>query len=93
MDIKLSIDTAGIDRAQKWLTQLQGQMPYAASRALNDTAKQAAAALNASTPKYFDRPTRFTQNGYSVSTYSNKRNLEAVVSPRPSWMSFLFRKI
>ena len=89
MDIKLSIDTAGIDRAQRWLTQLQGQMPYAASRALNDTAKKAAAALNASTTKHFDRPTRFTQNAYRVSSFSNKRNLEAVISPRPIQARYL----
>lgn len=89
MTLSISFDSSGINKAQKWLAGIQGQLPFAASRALNDTAKKAAADLNASTPKFFDRPTRFTQNAYSVSTYSNKRNLEAVISPRPIQARYL----
>lgn len=87
--INISFDSSGIDKAQRWVAEIQGQLPYAASRALNDVAKQAAAALNASTTKHFDRPTRFTQNAYSVSTYSTKRNLEAVISPKPIQARYL----
>ena len=89
MSLKLSMDASGIDKAQKWLAGLQNQLPYAASRALNDVAKVAAADLNKSTTTYFDRPTRFTQNAYSVSSYSTKKNLEAVVSPRPIQSRYL----
>lgn len=89
MDIKLSIDSSGINKAQKWLAEIQGQLPYAASRALNDVAKRAAADLNASTPKYFDRPTAFTRNSYRVSSFSNKRNLVAEIAPRPIQARYL----
>ena len=91
--LNISFDSSGIDKAQRWVAEIQGQLPYAASRALNDTAKQAAAALNASTTKHFDRPTRFTQNAYSVSSYSNKRNLEAVISPKPIQSRYLLPSI
>jgi hypothetical protein len=93
MDIKISIDASGINKAQSWLTQLQGQMPYAASRALNDSAKQAATALNQSTNQYFDRPTRFTQSGYRVSSFSNKKNLEAELRPKPIQERYLLPSI
>lgn len=83
MDLKLSIDASGVSKVGAWLADLQGQLPYAASRALNDCAKKAAADINASTTQYFDRPTSFTQNAYRVSTFSNKRSLEAVISPKP----------
>jgi hypothetical protein len=82
MDIKLSIDATGINKAQSWLAQVEKQLPYAASRALNDSAKKAAASLNQSTNQFFDRPTRFTQNSYSVSSFSNKANLTAELSPK-----------
>jgi hypothetical protein len=87
--INLSIDASGINKAQSWLTQLQGQMPYAASRALNDSAKKAVEALNQSTNQYFDRPTRFTQSGYRVSSFSNKANLTAELNPKPIQARYL----
>jgi hypothetical protein len=82
--IQLSIDTSGISKAQAWLAQIQGQMPYAASRALNDAAKKVTDDLNKSTSQYFDRPTRFTQNAYRVSSRSSKTNLVAEV--RLPWL-------
>lgn len=87
--LKLSIDASGIKKAERWLADLKGQLPYAASRALNDSAKKAAADLNASTTRYFDRPTRFTQTAYSVTTFSNKRSLFAEISPKPIQESYL----
>ena len=89
MNIKIDVDASGINKAQSWLTQLQGQMPYAASRALNDSAKKAAESLNASTTQYFDRPTPFTRNAYRVSSFSNKRTLEAVLAPKPIQARYL----
>jgi hypothetical protein len=87
--INLSIDASGINKAQSWLAEVKGQLPFAASRALNDSAKQAASALNQSTNQYFDRPTRFTQTAYRVSSFSNKRSLEAVLSPKPIQARYL----
>ena len=91
--IQISIDASGINKAQAWLAQIQGQMPYAASRALNDAAKQVAADLNKSTDRYFDRPTRFTQNAYRVSMRSSKSNLAAEVRPKPIQERYLLPSI
>jgi len=91
--IQISIDASGINKAQAWLAQIQGQMPYAASRALNDAAKQVADDLNKSTNRYFDRPTRFTQNAYRVSSRSNKANLVAEVRPKPIQERYLLPSI
>ena len=91
--IQISIDASGINKAQAWLAQIQGQMPYAASRALNDAAKQVADDLNKSTNRYFDRPTRFTQNAYRVSSRSNKANLVAEVRPKSIQERYLLPSI
>jgi len=91
--IQISIDASGINRAQAWLAQIQGQMPYAASRALNDAAKQVADDLNKSTNRYFDRPTRFTQNAYRVSSRSSKTNLVAEVRPKSIQERYLLPSI
>lgn len=91
--IQISIDASGINKAQAWLAQIQGQMPYAASRALNDAAKKVAEDLNKSTSQYFDRPTRFTQNAYRVSSRSNKANLVAEVRPKSIQERYLLPSI
>lgn len=91
--INLSIDASGINKAQAWLAQIQGQMPYAASRALNDVAKQVAQDLNKSTSRYFDRPTRFTQNAYRVSSRSTKANLTAEIRPKSIQERYLLPSI
>ena len=91
--IQISVDMSGINKAQAWLAQIQGQMPYAASRALNDAAKQVATDLNKSTSQYFDRPTRFTQNAYHVSMRSSKANLVAEVRPKPIQERYLLPSI
>ena len=91
--ITLTVDTSGLNKAQAWLAQIQGQMPYATSRALNGAADQLAIDLNKSTDKYFDRPTRFTQNAYRVSSRSTKTNLVAEVRPKPIQESYLLPSI
>ena len=91
--IQISVDMSGINKAQAWLAQIQGQMPYAASRALNDAAKKVAEDLNESTSQYFDRPTRFTQNAYRVSSRSSKANLVAEVRPKPIQERYLLPSI
>ena len=94
--IQITVDMSGINKAQAWLAQIQGQMPYAASRALNDAAKQVATDLNKSTLQYFDKggpPTKFTQNAYRVSMRSNKANLVAEVRPKPIQERYLLPSI
>ena len=91
--IQITVDMSGINKAQAWLAQIQGQMPFAASRALNDAAKQVATDLNKSTSRYFDRPTRFTQNAYHVSVRSSKANLVAEVRPKPIQERYLLPSI
>ena len=91
--IQITVDTSGINKAQAWLAQIRGQMPYAASRALNDAAKRVAQDLNKSTNQYFDKPTRFTQNAYRVSMRSNKANLVAEVRPKPIQERYLLPSI
>jgi hypothetical protein len=93
MELRLSIDSKGINKASAWLAKVEKQLPFAASRALNDSAKKAAAALNQSTNQYFDRPTRFTQSGYRVSSFSNKKTLEAQLRPKPIQERYLLPSI
>lgn len=78
---------------QAFLLKIPNQMPYVASRTLNDAAKQVATDLNKSTTRYFDRPTRFTQNAYRVSSRSTKTNLTAEISPKPIQERYLLPSI
>ena len=89
MNIQVGIDAKDLSKAVLWLASIQGQLPYATSRALNDAAKEAVKGLNTSTGKYFDRPTAFTSRGYTVTGYSNKNNLEATLNLRPVQAAYL----
>ncbi len=91
--IRLDIDSSGINKAQAWLAQIKSQMPFAASRALNEVAKHGVIDLNKSTNKYFDRPTQFTQRAYKVSRFSNKRNLTAELAPQQIQERYLLPSI
>ena len=91
--IRLDIDSSGLSKAQAWLAGVQNQMPFAASRALNEVAKGAAKDLNQSTNKYFDRPTKFTQRAYRVSRFSNKRDLTAELAPQQIQERYLLPSI
>ena len=91
--IHLDINNSGLNKAQAWLAGVQNQMPFAASRALNEVAKGAAKDLNQSTNKYFDRPTKFTQRAYRVSRFSNKRDLTAELAPQQIQERYLLPSI
>ena len=91
--IRLDIDSSGLSKAQAWLAGVQNQMPFAASRALNEVAKGAAKDLNRSTTQYFDRPTQFTQRAYRVSRFSNKRDLTAELAPQQIQERYLLPSI
>jgi hypothetical protein len=40
--VRIEVDTREVSKLSAWVAGLQNQLPYAASRALNDTASQAA---------------------------------------------------
>ena len=72
IDIKITADT---ERLQRKLNNLiNAQMPYATSRAINETLKTMEIYNKDLMAKAFDRPTRFTLNAFYVQ-YSNKRTL------------------
>lgn len=54
------------------------QVPFAAARALNDTAQVAANAVRKEMPRIFDRPTPFTKNAIGVER-ATKQRLQARV--------------
>jgi hypothetical protein len=75
----ISIDlTSDLGKAEAWSAALLKQLPFATSKALNDTAFDARTSLSGATRQYFDRPTSFTQKGFGVER-SSKRNLEVIV--------------
>jgi len=88
--ISFRIDDAALRRQ---LTNLEvAQLPFAASRALNDTAYDALRHIQDRMEVVFDRPTRFTKNALMV-WRSTKTNLEAQVKERPSVGSRHYLKV
>lgn len=68
-----------LHKITKHLSDLQKkQIPYAASQAINDTAKAAQSAVQAQAEQKLDRPTRQTVNAFRVK-YANKQKLEGAV--------------
>lgn len=91
--IRIEVDTRGLSKMSAWVAGLQNQLPYAASRALNDTARQAAADLNRSTTRYFQRPVAMTQRAYGVSRWSRKTDLSAELNLKPIQARYLLPSI
>lgn len=75
--IKVEIRNLEIVKAN--LAGMGRQLAYAASRALNATARKVADAMPAEIEQSIDRPTPFTKRGVRVLRYANKANLEATV--------------
>lgn len=71
---------------------LYKQIPYAVSRALNDTAKDVQAELVRLLPRYLDRPTPFTEKAFAV-RFSNKSHLVATIFIKPIQERYLRRQI
>lgn len=65
------------------------QLPFAISRALNDTGDAVAKRLNDETLVAFDRPTPFTQRAFAVLRRSDKQTLAVVVGARPIQAEYL----
>lgn len=75
--IKVEIRNLEIVKAN--IAGMGRQLAYAASRALNATAKRVADAMPAEIERSIDRPTPFTRRGVRVLRWSNKGSLQAVV--------------
>lgn len=72
----ITVDSKAFDQAMKLL--VQKQMPFAASKAINDTAKDAQNAVRAQMQKKLDRPTPFTLNATGVKR-ATKTRLKATI--------------
>ena len=78
INMTLSVES-NIKEVAQYLNHIQlRQLPFATSKALNDTAWQARAALMAQAPKKMDRPTPFTVKDFRVKR-ATKRDLDAIV--------------
>lgn len=62
----ISVKLEGFDQLRRQFGQFERQLPFAAARALTETARKARAAVTASLPQVLDRPTPFTMNAFTV---------------------------
>ncbi|AQS88259.1 hypothetical protein AA101099_1786 [Neoasaia chiangmaiensis NBRC 101099] len=83
--LSIKLDTSAI---RKQISDLQKQIPFATSLALNDLAFQAMRAENDAMSRIFDNPRPFTQNSSRVRKAS-KRNLIAIVSLKDAQAKYL----
>jgi hypothetical protein len=81
--MQIKVEIRGADAVKAHLSGMGRQVAYAASRALNATAKKVAAAMPGEMDKELDRPTQFTRRGVRVIRYSNKGSLTAIVGFAP----------
>ncbi|MFM0192409.1 hypothetical protein PQQ65_04905 [Paraburkholderia strydomiana] len=72
----ITLNRTGLDAAID--DNINRQLPFIVSKALNDTAKNARDALRTAMPQYFDRPTPYTMNSVRI-TYATKARLAATV--------------
>jgi hypothetical protein len=78
--------------AMRYLANVQKQAQFAASRALNATAKAVQKAEEEEVGRVFDRPVPFTRRAFAVA-YSTKQNLTAAVSIKPAQARYLAHQI
>ena len=77
--MKIHVEVHGLEAAKAHLVGMGKQVAYAASKAINATAKAVADAMPAELEQALDRPTMFTKRGVRVLRYANKAKLEATV--------------
>lgn len=80
--INATVTTKGLDRLQAFAAQATNQLPFAASVALNQTARDVQLALKGQVSQSFTNPTAFTRNAFIYSK-STKARLIAEVTRRP----------
>jgi hypothetical protein len=90
MTIKTTVDTKA---ASDMLAKVQKQLPYAMRRAVNETARQAAADVNRAMPSVFTHANAFTLNAVGVATSATKTNLFATVAIKPLQSKYLWPEI
>ena len=81
--MKITVAVRGLDAAKAYIAGAGRQVAYAASRALNATAKKIVEAMPGEMDQDLDRPTPFTRRGVRVLKYANKSTLTAVVGFAP----------
>lgn len=85
----ITLRMEGFEKARAHISGLSKQVAFAASKALNETAKAIAAAMPEEIEKTFDKPTPFTKRGVGVLKYANKANLEVTVGFRPAQARYM----
>ncbi len=80
--ISFDVSTKGLDSTQRFLAEFKGQLPFATSLALNQTARDVQLAYKAQTATSFVSPTAFTRNAFRYDQ-STKASLVAQVYPSP----------
>jgi hypothetical protein len=78
--INITTDLSGLTKAQRFVGAYKNQLPFAASVALNNTARQVQQAYKAETSRSFVKPVAFTRNAFRYDK-SSKRDLLATVYP------------
>lgn len=78
--LQITADLSGLTKAQRFIGAYRNQLPFAASVALNQTARQVQLAMKQQTTKSFDKPVAFTKNAFRYNK-STKANLTAEVFP------------
>lgn len=84
INITQNIEKSIRKRVRKW----EGNLAYAASRAINDTLKDARKANEVQIPQKLDRPTRFTEKAFALK-FSHKRNLTGFIIIKPKQWEYL----
>jgi len=77
--MKISVKIEGLEAVKARISGMGKQVSFAASKALNATAKKVAAAMPDELERALDKPTPFTKRGVRVLRYANKAKLEATV--------------
>lgn len=80
--LNLTVDTRELTKAQDFLVRFKGQLPFATSLALNQTAREVQLAYKGQTTKAFKDPVPFTRNAFRYNK-STKATLVAEVFPSP----------
>lgn len=99
MGIDITIDQRGLVRFSRFGQQVQKQLPFATSLALNALGsgsdkipgskdRNIVKALAGASRGYFHQPTKFVQNGW-FATKASKRNLQIVIHPKDKQLPYL----
>jgi len=77
--MKIGVQVNGLDTLIARMAGMSRQIPFATSKALNETGKRVAAAMPEEIERAIENPTAFTKKGVRVLRYANKNKLEVTV--------------